>query len=352
MTIFAATPDDVIVGVDTHKHVHVAVAITGTGGRLDELSFPTTTAGYDQALIWAKGFGSVACVGIEGTSSYGKGLTRHLANAGIPTVEITRPPRAIDRRRHGKSDSIDAELAARQVLSGQATAAPKTGEGSVEDLRVLRIVRSGAVKARTQAMVTLKSMLVTANQDLREQLAGLSAKKLVTACAALDTTPGRAGSALATSLVSLAGRWLSLDAEITALDPQIRRLTNATAPQLLERPGIGPESAGELLVAFGDNRDRLHTDAEFARLCGVCPIPTGSGATNGRHRLNRGGNRQANAALHRIAIVRIRCHEPTQNYLARRLAEGKTRKETIRCIKRYIAREIFNLLRQKPLDKI
>lgn len=352
MASIAVGPDDVIVGVDTHKDTHVAVALNGLGARLDELSFPASTAGYDQALAWARSHGNLVTAGIEGTSSYGRGLARHLTDTGVDVIEVTRPPRPADRRRIGKDDSIDAEAAARQVLAGIATALPKSGDGPVEALRVLRVARSAAVKAQTQAMVSLRSLIITADDGLRQQLAGLGAKKLAQACTGLDTTgdPTDPTVATNTALASIAGRWLGLRAEISALDPKIDALTKTTAPQLRAQTGIGPESAAQLLITLGDNRDRVRTEAQFARLCGVCPIPAGSGRTNGRHRLNRGGDRQANAALHRIAIVRLRRHEPTQAYLARSLANGKTKKEAIRCIKRYIAREAFNLLTNPPLD--
>lgn len=348
MASIALERTDVIVGVDTHKDSHVAVAIDGVGGRLDELRVPATDAGSVELLEWACSHGDLWGFGVEGTGSYGAGLARFLRRRSMTVVEVTRPPRAGDRRRDGKSDSIDAEHAARQVLAGRATAVPKATDGVVEAIRVTRVARSGAVKARSQAITALKSILVTAPDDLRAQLEPLPNRKLMAACAALDGTGDLRdpGAATRRALAAMAQRWTDLDTEIRAHDQILKDLTTAAAPALVDAYGIGPDIAGELLTVAGDNTDRLHSEAAFAKLCGVCPIPTGSGKTDGEHRLNRGGNRQANAALHRAVIVRMRWHEPTRAYVERRTTEGLTKKRIIRCLKRYLARELYQLLPQ------
>ena len=263
---------------------------------------------------------------------------------------MSRPPRRGTRRASGKSDLIDAEHAAREVLSGQATAVPKAADGSIEVLRLVKIARDGAVKARTQAMITLKSVLVTSPDALRAELGGLSDYRLITACAALVEGPSEGAppegpaSAACYVLGSLAKRWLSLHEEVKEHTRHLERITDDVAPQLTAAFGVGFDCAAELLIAAGDNGERVRSEAAFAKLCGVCPIPASSGRTTGRHRLNRGGNRQANAALYRVVIVRMRWHEPTLAYVARRTAEGRTKKEIIRCLKRFVARELYGLL--------
>jgi transposase len=341
---------DVIVGVDTHKHEHVAVVIDGLGGRLGDRAVPATVAGYQELLAWARSWGQVYGFGVEGTASYGAGLARFLRRGGFRVIEVARPPRPAQRRRQGKSDPLDAEHAARSVLAGHAAGVPKHGDGIVEAIRLTRIARSGAVKGHTQAMVTLRAALVTADDDLRAQLEPLTAHQLMTTCAALDTSGDPADPAVAMRyvLAALAHRWLTLHHEIKLHTRRLTQLTATAAPALVAAYGIGPDIAGELLVTAGDNPERIHSEAAFARLCGVCPLPTGSGQTAGRHRLNRGGNRHANAALYRAVIVRMRHHEPTRAYVTRRRAQGLTTKDIIRCLKRYLAREIYTLLPPPP----
>ena len=346
MSSIALHRDDVIVGVDTHKHEHVAVVIDGLGGRLGDRAVPATVAGYEELVGWARSWGRVYGFGVEGTASYGAGLARFLRRGGFRVIEAGRPPRPVERRRHGKSDPLDAEHAARHVLAGHTAVVPKRADGIVEAIRLTRIARSGAVKAHTQAMVTLRAVLVTADDDLRARLEPLTAHQLMTTCAALDTTgdPTDAAVAMTHVLASLAQRWLDLHREIKIHTKRLAHLTATAAPVLVAAYGIGPDIAGELLVTAGDNPERIRSEAAFARLCGVCPLPTGSGQTAGRHRLNRGGNRHANAALYRAVIVRMRHHQPTRAYVARRRAEGLTTKDIIRCLKRYLAREIYALL--------
>jgi transposase len=334
----------IIVGIDTHKDVHVAVALDHLGVRLAELHLPTTRSGYSRLERWAIRLGTVEVFGIEGTGSYGAGVARFLRARGHRLIEVNRPDRAT-RHRRGKSDPIDAEMAARLVLAGVAAGTPKAGDGPVEMLRMLKLAKDSAVKTRTQTLNQIKALLVTAPTGLRETLEGLSAGQLIDRCAALR--PGPLTSAMAVAkytLRLLAQRHLELRREIETLELEIGRLVGIAAPALLKVFGIKSDGASTLLVSAGDNPERLRTEAAFAALCGANPIPASSGKTQ-RHRLNRSGDRQANAALHRIAVVRLRWHAPTQAYMARRLAEGKTKPEIMRCLKRYIAREVFTILR-------
>jgi len=350
-TIAQLEPVRVTVGVDTHKDAHVAVAMDQLGRHLDENTIPTTPRGYRDLLAWAESHGEVQAWGIEGTGSYGAGLSRFLRGADQAVIEINRPDRKA-RRLKGKSDPVDAEAAARAVLSGEASALPKSADSQVEMIRALRAARSSAIKARTQAINALKALVVTAPADLREQLRALSSTQLVRTCARLR--PGDIiGPLAATKLAlrSLAGRYEALAAEIRILDPELLRITTEAAPGLVELFGVGTEVAGTLLVTAGDNSERLRSDAAFAHLCGVSPIDASSGKTV-RHRLNRGGDRQANAALYRIVIVRLCYDAKTKEYAERRTTEGKSKAEIIRCLKRYVAREVFAVLvasRQKKL---
>ena len=309
---------------------------------------PTSPAGYQHLLDWARQLGEVAAFGIEGTGSYGAALARFLRANGQQVFEVNRPDRAT-RRRKGKSDPLDADAAARAVQAGDAAGLPKAGTGTVEMLRVLRVARQSALKARTQATNALRALLVTAPAELREQLRGLSKTTLPRTAAALD--PGQLTSPTAATMLALRSGWSAglgpgrRHAALTALEAEINRLVARHATPLLALFGVGPDSASALLVAAGDNPERLCSEAAFAALCGVSPVEASSGKTV-RHRLNRGGDRQANAALYRIVLVRLRWHQPTKDYMARRVAEGKTTKEVIRCLKRYLVREVFAVLTQ------
>lgn len=342
-TIAQLEPVRVTVGVDTHKDAHVAVAKDHLGRHLGENSIPTTPRGYRDLLSWAESHGEVEAWGVEGTGSYGAGLARFLHGADQVVIEINRPDRTA-RRMKGKSDPIDAEAAARAVLSGEAGAVPKSGDDQVEMIRALRAARSSAIKARTQAINAIKALVVSAPAELREQLRALSAIQLVRTCSRLR--PGAITDPMAATklaLRSLAGRHEALAAEIKALDPELLRLTDEAAPALVGIFGVGPDVAGTLLVTAGDNPERLRSEAAFAHLCGVSPIQASSGKTV-RHRLNRGGDRKANAALYRIVLVRLRWDAKTKEYAERRTAEGKSKAEIIRCLKRYVAREVFAVL--------
>jgi transposase len=280
---------------------------------------------------------------VEGTGSSGAALARFLAANGQAVLEVNRPDRQA-RRRHGKSDPLDAQAAARAVQAGQVSVTPKAGDGQVEMIRSLRVARQTAMRARTQAINALKALLVTAPIELREQLRGLSVTRLVRTAAELEPGPVTSPAAAAMlALRTLAGRHQALSGEIAALTTELDRLTAKAAPKLVALLGVGQDSAGALLVAAGDNPGRLRSDAAFSMLCGASPIEASSGKTT-RHRLNRGGDRQANAALYRIVLVRLRHDQQTKDYLARRLTEGKSKKEVIRCLKRFAAREVFAAL--------
>ena len=337
-------PVKIIIGVDTHKDVHAAVAINGIGARLGTLATPVSPKGYQDLETWARAFGTIHAFGIEGTGSYGAGLSRFLQAKGYTVVEVNRPNRQL-RHQHGKSDPLDAESAARAVLGGQANAQPKSGAGSVEMIRHLKVARDTAVKSRTQAMVTLKTIIINAPAALRQALDRIIGKMtLIRHLAALRPGPITSVTASAKgALRAIARRWLMRDAEIKAHDADLDALTASCAPAMLEAHGISTGTAAEMLILVGDNPERIRSEAAFAKLCGACPIPASSGKTN-RHRLNRGGNRQANAALYRVVIVRMRNHQPTLDYVKKRKADGKGKMEIIRCLKRFVAREIFGYL--------
>lgn len=337
-------PRHVVGGVDTHRDSHVAAVVDDAGRLLGTQTFPTTGPGYTALLAWVCTFGTPVRIGVEGTSSYGTGLTRALRTARISVVEVNRPNRQL-RRQRGKSDVIDAEAAARAALAQDALRVPKSQDGTVEMLRLIRLERRSAILARTQAGNQLHAVVASAPEALRHRLRDRSVCQLVEQ---LRHHRGhRSDTALAamtqTVLRGLARRWRRLDDEIRTLDVQLEHLVRRYAPALLERPGVGPEVAVTLLVAAGDNPERLRHERSFAALCGVSPLDASSGRQH-RHRLNRGGNRDANRALWVITCVRWRIDPATKAYAARRMAEGRSKLEIIRCLKRYIAREIFKLL--------
>jgi transposase len=289
----------------------------------------------------------VARVGVEGTGTFGAGLARFVRAYGLQVVEVARPDRST-RRQHGTSDPIDAQAAARATLAGVAATTPKTREGQVEMLRVLRVARPGAMKARVAAAEQLYGVVCSAPEELRQPLLGRKTKALVRACAALRPGPLTSTTAATkTTLRTLARRWQQLQAELDQLDLQLQELVTSAAPALLALPGVGVETAGQLLVTAGDNPQRLRSEAAFAHLCGAAPIPASSGRAD-RHRLNRGGDRRANHALWRIALVRMRCHPPTKAYVQRRTNQGLSKLDIMRCLKRYIAREIYQHLTSPP----
>lgn len=336
-------PGEVILGVDTHRDTHAAALVDELGQFLAAETFPTTRRGIRALIRWAQNLGTVQRAGVEGTGSYGAGLTRALLLEGIEVIEVTRAVR-VGRRHLGKNDTGDAEAAARSVLSGQARAIPKGRDGLVESIRVLRNARASAVKARTQAIIHLKNLVVTAPDELRETLTSLGNRQLVERCARMHrpTTLDALGATKA-AMRTLARRHQTLNGEIAELDAAIKQLVERAAPRLLKEPGIGPEIAARMLLVAGENPTRIRNDSALAALCGASPVEASSGKT-ARHRLNRGGDRQANSALWLIANNRMIHHAPTRDYVARRTKDGKSTKEIRRCLMRHIARGIHPLL--------
>jgi transposase len=336
-------PDDLILGVDTHDGLHVGVLLDALGRRLGVLEIPTDAGGHGQLLAWCRAHGRLRVAGIEGTGSYGAPLVRFLAAHGVPVVEVNRPNRQ-RRRRRGKSDPADAEAAARAVLAGEATAVPKARDGVVEAIRVLQVARASAIKARTQVANQLKALVVTAPDALGRALRPLTTEARVARCARLRPRAGaEPGEATKRALRHLARRWQALDREVRELDADLGELTRQAAPRLLAEPGVGPGCAARLLVAAGDNPARLRSEAALAALCGASPVEASSGMVL-RHRLNRGGDRQANTALWTVATNRLRHHPETRAYAARRTREGRSRKEIVRCLMRHLARRLYPLL--------
>ncbi len=332
-------------GVDTHLDVHVAAALDPLGGLLGAESFATDGAGYRALLKWLEGCGDVVKIGVEGTGSYGSGLARYLRRAGVQVIEVDRPNRE-ERRRSGKSDPLDAIEAARAALSGRASASPKSRDGAVEAIGVLVVAERSARQARVRALTQMRHLGYSAPEQLRCRLKGLSVSALVAEASGLRPTrsPDPVTAATKASLFSLARRIKTLDDELAELDERIEGLLVATVPDLLDLFGVGPDTAATLVMAAGDNPERLHSEAAWAHLCGVSPIPTGSGKKSGKVRAHQGGDRQANSALWRIVMVRIAHDAETQVYFERRVKEGKTKPEVIRILKRYVAREVYRYL--------
>jgi transposase len=331
-------------GVDTHADVHVAAALDPIGGLLGVAEFPATPAGYARLLGWLGGFGTVCLVGIEGTGSYGAGLARHIAAAGVQVVEVDRADRQ-DRRRQGKSDPLDAVSAARAAQSGRARGIPKGRDGQVEAIRALMVAKRTARSERIQTINQARALVVTGPDDIRVRFAKHATDALVAELVSLRPRPGdTVGYATRIALRELGKRTEFLDRQLERLDELIVPLVTARAPGLLALYGVGPDTAAMLLVAAGDHPGRLRSEAAWAHLCATAPIPASSGKVT-RHRLNPGGDRQANHALWRIVITRMSSHPPTRAYVGRRTKEGLSKKEIIRCLKRYVAREIYPHLR-------
>jgi transposase len=337
-------PRAVTGGVDTHADAHVAAALDGIGGLLGVQEFPSSPAGYARLLAWLGSFGPVCLVGVEGTGSYGAGLARYLDAAGIRVVEVDRADRQ-GRRRAGKSDPLDAVSAARAAQSGRASGAPRGRDGQVEAIRALMVAKRTARSQRTQTINQARALIVTGPDDIRARFTGQDPAGLVAELAALRPRPGsmvRYHTLL--SLRELGRRAQYLDVQLERLDELIVPLVTARAPGLLRLFGVGPDTAAVLLIAAGDHPARLRSEAAWAHLCGVAPIPASSGKVQ-RHRLNPSGDRQANHALWRIVITRMGSHPPTRAYAARRTKDGLSKKEIIRCLKRYVAREVYPHLR-------
>lgn len=339
---------NVVGGVDTHKLIHHAAALeAATGQVLGNREFPATAAGYAQMLTWMLAFGALIKVGVEGTGSFGAGLQRHLESNQISVVEVIRPNRQ-ERRARGKSDPLDAINAARSALSGTASTIPKGREGFVEAVRLIRSTRRSAARARRVAIQQIHAVLWCAPEELRERLAGYDRAALVSRCAKLRPATHLSLEDPAITarrmLRRLARRIQQLDGEIAEANDELALILREHVPTLMAAIGVGTEAAGQILTTAGENLDRLRSEAALARICGVAPIPASSGNTT-RHRLHRGGDRAANSAIHLIVINRLRWHTPTRAYVAKRIAEGKTKKEIIRCLKRAVVRELFRALR-------
>jgi transposase len=341
---------DYVVGVDTHRDEHVlAVVAAPTGAVLARRAVRANAAGYREALRFVgETAGGARAWAIEGTGSYGAGLARFLAGRGETVLESGRTPRA-EQRLRGKNDSLDAARTARAALAGETLALPRAGHRR-EALRLLLIARRSAVDVRREALVQLRSVIVTAPDQLREELRRLPLGRLLERCRRLRRLRSATADELATRLVlrSLARRIEAATVEAAELEAEILAHVRALAPQLLQEPGVGPIVAAQLLVARS-HPGRVRSEAAFARLAGVAPLPASSGQTV-RHQLSRGGDRQLNRALHTVVLHR-RQHDPaTRNYIARRPAEGKSRREASRLLKRYLARHLYRLLQsQEPL---
>jgi transposase len=342
MSTIAEDDTRVVAGVDTHKDFHVVAVLDELGRMLGTEAFPTTSRGYRDLTGWVTSFGEVLALGVEGTASWGAGLSRYLRARGLNVIEVNQPDRH-RRRRRGKSDRLDAEMAARAVLAGDATACPKAGDGPIEALRQLRLARAGAMKARTAAANQLHSVCDTAPDPIRAQLRGLTTRRKVKVAARFRPgDPITPTGAAKRALVVIARRWIALDTEITELDHAIKQILDTIAEPLLARHGVGYETSGALLCTAGDNPERLRTESSFAALCGTAPVPVSTGNSN-RRRLNRAGDRRANSALWTIVMVRLRSrHAPTVAYLDRRTSEGHSKRDAIRCLKRFVARELYN----------
>ncbi|MET4658434.1 MULTISPECIES: IS110 family RNA-guided transposase [Streptomyces] len=331
---------DVFGGVDSHADtLHVAV-ISDNGGHLADAEFTTTAAGYAAALAFLNAHGHVIAIGVEGTSSYGAGFTRTAISHGQHVIEVNRPDRA-ERRRIGKSDPIDAYAAARAALSGRASSAPK--DDTVAGIRALHNAARSAVKARTAALNQIGSILIAAPETVRARYGHLKGTDRTDALARLRPAGDSVHTAVLSALKSLARRVKELTAEHQALVKALDSVVSVHNPGLRAAHGVGPDTAAQLLVTAGGNPERMRTEASFAALCGAAPVPASSGRTN-RHRLSRGGDRAANAALYRVALVRMSSDSRTREYVARQTAAGRTKREIIRLLKRAIAREMFRCL--------
>jgi transposase len=338
----------VVGGVDTHKDLHVVAVVDEHDHILGSQCFATTRHGFKQMLFWMRSFGQLRRVGVEATGTYGAGLLRYLQAAGVEVLEVTTPDKG-DRRKRGKNDDLDAQNAAHAAFAGKRTVTPKSRDGMIESLRVLKACRKTAVAARRVALQMIQNTVICAPDELRDMLRKLTRMQLIRTLAAWrpDMTDYRkVASAYRIALKSLARRYLELHDEIADLDTMIAAIVDELAPTLVARNSIGHESAAQLLLTAGDNSERLHSEASFAALCGVSPVPASSGKIT-RHRINRGGDRAANSALHIIAIGRLRTDPRTKAYVTRRIAEGHSKLEAIRCVKRYIAREVFSLITQR-----
>lgn len=349
MTMMLTTLDDpqgVVIGVDTHQRTHHAALIDTHGRRLDDREFRANARGYDELLAWAAARGPVAAAGIESSGAYGAGLTQALLVAGVDVYEVARSEKAV-RYQRGKSDPIDAESAARQVLAGTARGRAKIKTGIIEAIRTIKVTRDSAVKDRTRAYSQLRDLATTGPESIRSELLALTTSARVAKAAAYRPDATRLADPaqmIKHALRTLARRIQALDAEIAEADQLLQPLVAQAVPTLLALPQVGVQIAAQLAITAGENIDRMRSETAFAKLTGTAPIPASSGKSTGRMRLNRGGDRQANAALYMIVIGRLRNHPPTLAYLQRRSTENLTKRDLIRCLKRYVARETYHAL--------
>ena len=343
MTIVEATRA-VTGGIDTHGEVHVAAVLDEVGGLLGTESFPADPDGYSDLLTWLESFGDVTKVGVEGTGSYGAGIARFLARAGVHVVEVDRQNRQA-RRQSRQVRSPRRRRGRPGRASGRAHGRAKTRDGSVEAIRVLVVAKRSARGARIKALGQMRQLTFSAPDQLQSRLKGLPIAEFVAAAQGLRPTrsPDVVTAATKAALSSLAHRVADLEEEISDLDAMITPLLKETAPELLAVYGVGIDTAAALLVAAGDNPERLRSEAAWAHLCGVSPLEASSGKVT-RHRLNRGGDRQANRALWHIVITRLASDPRTQAYMERRVKDGRSKREAIRMLKRYVAREVYRSL--------
>ncbi len=335
----------VVGGVDTHADVHVTAAADHNGGLLGIDSFPADRAGFEELLGWLVGFGEVEQIGVEGTGSWGVGLSRFLSDHDVMVVEVDRPNRQT-RRKEGKFDSTDAVAAARAALSGEASVIPKGRNGPVEQIRVLMVARRSARQQRIQTLNQLRHLVFTAPEPIRVRFKDRHKTGLITEAANMRPRKGSDPVSYTTNLVirNLARRIKALNSEMREIDRMLTDLITQTAPGLFELYGVGVDNAASLLVTAGDNPDRLHSEGSWAHLCGTTPLPANSGKVTTRFRLNRGGDRQANAALYRIVLTRMSSDSQTRRYVTRRRDKGPNTAEIMRCLKRYVARQTYKHL--------
>lgn len=333
--------DRIFAGIDTHADTHHVAVITEYGRPLADHEFPTTAARYREIVAFITDLGDVIQVGMEGTGTYGAALTTVLQAAGMVVIEVNRPNRQ-QRRLKGKTDSLDAYRAAQSVLAGTSTAVPKLKDGPVECLRVLRAGRASAMKSRSATINQIKGLLVSAPEVLRSRYHGMLTTTMISTMARSRPSGHIADPHYMTAKVlkALATRYQHLTVEIEEATAQLQEILDSFAPLLQDLPGVGADVASQLLVTLGDNRERVRNEAQFAALTGAAPVPASSGKTT-RHRLSRGGDRQANCALHHIVLVRMNIDERTKDYVMKRTQEGKSKREIMRCLKRYVAREIY-----------
>jgi transposase len=338
------TPRPIAGGVDTHLDRHVAAALDANGGVLGVESFATTTAGFVALHSWLCAFGSPAQVGVEGTGAYGAGLSRYLRSQGLTVIEVDRSNRQV-RRLQGKSDPVDAIEAARAALSGRASGIAKSADGNVEAMRALLIAQRSGRQARARCLNQIRHLGFTAPDLLREQFRDVAKTHLAALAAGLRPNVNGDPVMHATKLAmrTLGRRALAISDDMAELDAVVAQLVATTAPALLDCYGIGVDTAAILLVAAGDNAGRIRNEAAWAHLCGVAPLEASSGKQS-RHRLSRVGNRQANHALWRIVFTRMGNDSRTRAYVERRSAEGLSKREIMRVLKRYVAREVYRLL--------